>query len=84
VDDPLAMYLSDIFTVTLNLAGLPGLSLPCGTSRAGLPIGLQIVGRPFAEDAVLRLAAALEAEIGFAQRRPRLPGPTAAAPAAGH
>jgi aspartyl-tRNA(Asn)/glutamyl-tRNA(Gln) amidotransferase subunit A len=84
VDDPLAMYLSDIFTVTLNLAGLPGLSLPCGTSRAGLPIGLQIIGRPFAEDAVLRLAAALEAEIGFAPRRPRLPGRTAAAPAAGH
>jgi aspartyl-tRNA(Asn)/glutamyl-tRNA(Gln) amidotransferase subunit A len=73
VDDPLAMYLSDIFTVTLNLAGLPGLSLPCGVSRAGLPIGLQIVGNHFAEATVLRLAAALEAEIGFGARRPRLP-----------
>ena len=83
VDDPLAMYLSDIFTVTLNLAGLPGLSLPCGVSRGGLPVGLQIVGGRFAEAAVLRLAAALEAEIGFAARRPRLPrspGGAAAAP----
>jgi len=73
VDDPLAMYLSDIFTVTVNLAGLPGLSLPCGVSRAGLPIGLQLVGGRFAEATVLRLAAALEAEIGFRERRPRLP-----------
>ena len=81
VDDPLAMYLSDIFTVTLNLAGLPGLSLPCGVSRGGLPIGLQIVGPRFAEDAVLRLAAALEAEIGFAARRPRLPERAGPAPA---
>ena len=81
VDDPLSMYLSDIFTVTVNLAGLPGLSLPCGVSRGGLPIGLQIVGRRFAEDAVLRLAAALEAEIGFASRRPRLPERAAAPPA---
>ncbi|HET8948700.1 MAG TPA: Asp-tRNA(Asn)/Glu-tRNA(Gln) amidotransferase subunit GatA [Candidatus Polarisedimenticolia bacterium] len=80
VDDPLAMYLSDIFTVTLNLAGLPGLSLPCGVSRAGLPIGLQIVGGRFAEATVLRLAAALEAEIGFRARRPRLPRTPPAAP----
>jgi aspartyl-tRNA(Asn)/glutamyl-tRNA(Gln) amidotransferase subunit A len=79
VDDPLAMYLSDIFTVTLNLAGLPGLSLPCGVSRSGLPIGMQIVGARFAEATVLRLAAALEAEIGFRERRPRLPGGTGAA-----
>ena len=72
-DDPLAMYLSDIFTVTANLAGLPGLSMPCGLTRERLPIGLQIVGRPFDEETVLRLAAALEPEIGFRARRPRLP-----------
>jgi len=73
VDDPLAMYLSDIFTVTVNLAGLPGLSMPCGLTRDRLPIGLQIVGRPFDEETVLRLAAALEPEIGFRAKRPRLP-----------
>jgi len=77
VDDPLAMYLSDIFTVTLNLAGLPGLSMPCGLTRERLPIGLQIVGRPFDEATVLRLAAALEPEIGFGAQRPRLPEETA-------
>jgi aspartyl-tRNA(Asn)/glutamyl-tRNA(Gln) amidotransferase subunit A len=73
-DDPLSMYLSDIFTVTINLAGLPGLSIPCGLTRDGLPIGLQIVGRRFDEETVLRLAAALEAEIRFRDRRPALPG----------
>ena len=77
VDDPLAMYLSDIFTVTLNLAGLPGLSMPCGLTRERLPIGLQIVGRPFDEATVLRLAAVLEPEIGFGAQRPRLPEETA-------
>jgi aspartyl-tRNA(Asn)/glutamyl-tRNA(Gln) amidotransferase subunit A len=54
------MYLEDIFTVSLNLAGLPGLSLPCGFDRAGLPIGLQIIGRPFAEQTVLNVAHAYE------------------------
>jgi aspartyl-tRNA(Asn)/glutamyl-tRNA(Gln) amidotransferase subunit A len=73
VDDPLAMYLSDIFTVTVNLAGLPGLSLPCGTTRDGLPIGLQIIGRPFDEETVLQVAAALESAVDFRSRRPRLP-----------
>jgi aspartyl-tRNA(Asn)/glutamyl-tRNA(Gln) amidotransferase subunit A len=81
VDDPLAMYLSDIFTVTVNLAGVPGLSMPCGLTKNRLPIGLQIVGRRFDEGTVLRLAAALEPEIGFGARRPRLPSPSA--PAAG-
>jgi aspartyl-tRNA(Asn)/glutamyl-tRNA(Gln) amidotransferase subunit A len=79
VDDPLSMYLSDIFTVTVNLAGLPGLSLPCGTTRAGLPIGLQIIGRPFDEETVLRVASAFESSVDFRSRRPRLPeqGPAA-------
>ena len=58
--DPLQMYLSDIFTISVNLAGLPGLSLPCGFDPAGLPIGLQIVGRPFEEERVLQTAYAYE------------------------
>jgi aspartyl-tRNA(Asn)/glutamyl-tRNA(Gln) amidotransferase subunit A len=73
VEDPIAMYLSDIFTVTINLAGLPGISIPCGLSRDDLPIGLQIVGRRFDEETVLRLAAALEADLRFRAARPRLP-----------
>jgi len=58
--DPLQMYLSDIFTISINLAGLPGLSLPCGFDKAGLPIGLQIVGRPFEEERVFQAAYAYE------------------------
>jgi aspartyl-tRNA(Asn)/glutamyl-tRNA(Gln) amidotransferase subunit A len=58
--DPLQMYLSDIFTISINLAGLPGLSLPCGFDTAGLPIGLQIVGRPFEEERVFQAAYAYE------------------------
>jgi aspartyl-tRNA(Asn)/glutamyl-tRNA(Gln) amidotransferase subunit A len=60
VDDPLAMYLADIYTVTANLAGIPGISVPCGESREGLPIGLQILGKHFDEATVLRVAAAYE------------------------
>jgi aspartyl-tRNA(Asn)/glutamyl-tRNA(Gln) amidotransferase subunit A len=58
--DPLQMYLSDIFTISINLAGVPGLSLPCGFDKSGLPIGLQIVGRPFEEEVVFRAAHAYE------------------------
>ena len=60
VDDPLAMYLADIYTVTANLAGIPGISVPCGETREGLPIGLQILGRHFDEATVLRVAHAYE------------------------
>src|SRR5206468_12197166 len=73
-DDPLSMYLSDIFTVTINLAGLPGLSIPCGLTRNRLPIGLQIIGRRFDEETVFRLAAALEAELRFHEHHPPLDG----------
>ncbi len=55
-DDPLAMYLSDIYTVTANLAGIPALSVPCGFTSAGLPVGLQILGSHFQEELLLRLA----------------------------
>ncbi|HWX54507.1 MAG TPA: Asp-tRNA(Asn)/Glu-tRNA(Gln) amidotransferase subunit GatA [Verrucomicrobiae bacterium] len=59
-DDPLAMYLADIYTVTADLAGVPGISVPCGQTRSGLPIGLQILGRHFDEATVLRVAGAVE------------------------
>ena len=60
VNDPLAMYLLDIFTVTANLAGLPGISMPIGMDSQGLPIGGQLIGRPFSEDQILATAAACE------------------------
>lgn len=59
-DDPLAMYLADIYTVTADLAGIPGISIPCGETREKLPIGLQILGKHFDESAILRLAHAYE------------------------
>jgi len=59
--DPLQMYLADIFTVTGSLAGVPGISVPCGNTAAGLPVGLQIFGPHFSEEKVLRLAHAFEA-----------------------
>jgi aspartyl-tRNA(Asn)/glutamyl-tRNA(Gln) amidotransferase subunit A len=60
VDDPLAMYLADIYTVTADLAGIPGISIPCGETREKLPIGMQIFGRHFDEATVLRVAHAYE------------------------
>ncbi len=60
IDDPLLMYLSDIFTVTANLVGLPSISIPCGKTKDGLPIGMQIIGPPFADGEILRLAYAYE------------------------
>ncbi len=60
VDDPLAMYLADIYTVTADLAGIPGISIPCGETRGKLPIGLQILGRHFDEATILRVAHAYE------------------------
>jgi len=59
-DDPLAMYLADIYTVTGDLVGVPGISVPCGKTRAGLPIGLQVMGRHFEEATILRVAKAVE------------------------
>jgi aspartyl-tRNA(Asn)/glutamyl-tRNA(Gln) amidotransferase subunit A len=68
VDDPLAMYLNDIFTVTANLAGVPGISLPCGLSADGLPIGLQLMGPYWSESKLLRLAHAYEKANPFTAR----------------
>lgn len=59
-DDPLSMYLADIYTVTADLAGVPGISVPCGKTQSGLPIGLQVLGKHFDESTVLRVATAVE------------------------
>jgi aspartyl-tRNA(Asn)/glutamyl-tRNA(Gln) amidotransferase subunit A len=70
--DPLAMYLSDTYTIGVNLAGLPGISLPCGFTKNQLPIGLQIIGRPFEEAALLAIAQAYERDHDWAARHPDL------------
>ena len=73
LDDPLQMYLSDIYTISANLAGVPALSLPCGFSRDGLPIGMQLLAAPFREDALLRAACAYEQATEWHARKPPEP-----------
>ncbi|HEY9164508.1 MAG TPA: Asp-tRNA(Asn)/Glu-tRNA(Gln) amidotransferase subunit GatA [Magnetovibrio sp.] len=68
-DDPVAMYLNDVFTVPTSLAGLPGISVPAGLSKDGLPLGLQLIGRPFDEETVLRVADVMEIAAGFTFHR---------------
>jgi aspartyl-tRNA(Asn)/glutamyl-tRNA(Gln) amidotransferase subunit A len=70
LEDPLQMYLADIFTISCNLAGLPGLSIPCGFGAGGLPIGLQLLGRAFDEATLLRVGAAYEDSTTWGARRP--------------
>ncbi|HXQ80646.1 MAG TPA: Asp-tRNA(Asn)/Glu-tRNA(Gln) amidotransferase subunit GatA [Opitutaceae bacterium] len=70
--DPLAMYLNDIYTIGVNLAGLPAISIPCGFTRGGLPIGLQLIGQPFRETELLAIAGAYEGHTDWRTRRPRL------------
>jgi len=72
ITDPLEMYLSDIFTISVNLAGLPGLSLPCGFDSNGMPIGLQIVARPFDELTVLQTAYAYEQSTDWHRKQPKI------------
>jgi aspartyl-tRNA(Asn)/glutamyl-tRNA(Gln) amidotransferase subunit A len=71
-EDPLSMYLNDTFTIPGNLSGIPGVSVPCGFSAAGLPIGLQVLGRPLDEARVLRAAYAYEQATTWRSRRPEL------------
>lgn len=71
-NDPLAMYLSDIFTISTNLAGLPALSLNCGFSNEGLPIGLQVIGKPFEESQLLSVANAYDSAHDYNRRTPAL------------
>jgi aspartyl-tRNA(Asn)/glutamyl-tRNA(Gln) amidotransferase subunit A len=62
--DPVEMYLNDVFTVTVNMAGLPGLSVPAGVDAQGLPLGLQLIGRPFGEETLFGLGETIEQAAG--------------------
>jgi aspartyl-tRNA(Asn)/glutamyl-tRNA(Gln) amidotransferase subunit A len=73
-EDPLQMYLADVYTVPCNLAGLPGISIPCGFTKAGLPIGLQILAAPFEEEKLLRVARMYEQATDWHTRRPQFGG----------
>ena len=66
--DPVKMYLNDVFTVTVNLAGLPGVSVPAGVDKSGLPLGLQVIGRPWEEGDMLNIAYSLEQSAGFSSK----------------
>lgn len=70
-DDPLSMYLGDIYTVSVNLAGLPGLSIPCGFDECGLPVGAQLIGRPFGEGTLLSIAQAYQAVTEHHRQSPK-------------
>ncbi len=65
MDDPITMYLNDLFTVPANLAGVPAMSVPAGLDANGLPLGLQVIGRPFDEETAFAVAAALEQAAGL-------------------
>ena len=69
IDDPLSVYLSDILTISANLAGIPGMSVPCGFSQAGLPIGLQLQGAHFQEEKLLKVAYNLEQRLNISHLR---------------
>jgi aspartyl-tRNA(Asn)/glutamyl-tRNA(Gln) amidotransferase subunit A len=71
-DDPLAMYLVDLYTVSANLCGIPGISVPCGMTRLGLPIGLQLLAPPLEEERLLRAAAMYQAATNWHERLPPL------------
>jgi aspartyl-tRNA(Asn)/glutamyl-tRNA(Gln) amidotransferase subunit A len=72
MEDPLTMYLSDVFTISANLAGLPGISIPCGYSLEGLPIGLQLIGRAYDEETMLRTAYAYQSRTDWHKQRPAM------------
>ncbi|NNL76316.1 MAG: Asp-tRNA(Asn)/Glu-tRNA(Gln) amidotransferase subunit GatA [Desulfobacterales bacterium] len=72
IDDPLTMYLSDIFTLSANLAGIPGMSVPCGFSSEGLPIGLQIMGDHFNEEMLFKVAHSFEKVTEFHKKKPKI------------
>lgn len=71
-DDPLQMYLADIFTISVNLAGVPGISIPCGFTSNNLPVGLQIIGKQFDEETILKISYAYEQSTDWHKRRPKL------------
>jgi aspartyl-tRNA(Asn)/glutamyl-tRNA(Gln) amidotransferase subunit A len=71
-EDPLQMYLADIFTISVNLAGVPGISIPCGFTLNNLPVGLQIIGKHFDEESILKIAYAYEQSTDWHKRKPKL------------
>ena len=70
--DPLQMYLSDIFTISVNLAGVPAASIPCGLAKGNLPIGLQIIAKPFDEETIIRAAYTFEQSTEMHKKRPAI------------
>ena len=70
VDDPLQMYLSDIYTIAVNLAGIPGISIPCGFDKNNLPVGLQILSPAFSEEKLLRIARMYEKQTDWHKKKP--------------
>lgn len=72
MNDPLAMYLSDIFTIPVNLAGIPAISIPCGFTQSGLPVGMQLMAKPFDEETLLRAAYTFEQETEYFKKKPNL------------
>jgi aspartyl-tRNA(Asn)/glutamyl-tRNA(Gln) amidotransferase subunit A len=84
IDDPLAMYLSDVCTIPVNVAGLPGISVPCGFDHQGLPVGLQLIGKAFDEATLFRAAFAYEGATSFHRQRPPLARSEASANQAPH
>jgi aspartyl-tRNA(Asn)/glutamyl-tRNA(Gln) amidotransferase subunit A len=71
-EDPLKMYLSDIYTISANLAGIPGISIPCGFDKEGLPIGLQLLAKPFGEETIFRTAYSYEQNTGWHLKEPKI------------
>ena len=74
IDDPVTNFLNDVFTVPANLAGLPGIAVPGGVTSDGLPLGLQVLGRPFEEATLYRVAGVLEQAAGFTMTPERMAG----------
>ncbi len=72
IDDPLQMYLSDVYTIAANLAGVPGISVPCGFDSNNLPVGLQLLGPAFSEDKLLRIARMYEAQAKWHKAKPAI------------
>jgi aspartyl-tRNA(Asn)/glutamyl-tRNA(Gln) amidotransferase subunit A len=72
IQDPLKMYLSDIYTISANLAGIPAISIPCGFTKRGLPVGLQILAKPFNEELLFKVAYAYEQTTVWHKMKPKL------------
>ncbi|MDD4954216.1 MAG: amidase, partial [Candidatus Omnitrophica bacterium] len=71
IEDPLTMYLSDIYTISANLSGIPAISLPCGFTKVGLPVGMQILAKPFAEETIFKVAYAYEQSTDWHKMKPQ-------------